>query len=324
MRPVSPNRRMLEVLVFGTACLVLHSCTSPEPFIGVKRPVDKGLNEGAFTQQRAVKACERKDLMDDFGRWFGTETLAGTLQPLASTTVEIKMSSLRNKVSAFINLRPTPPPGTKRGVLFHYGLDEHRNFRTAVTIVELIPRGTAYPGEYDYNENDGAFYVEDAADLWTEQQAYEWAPMRDRYFEYMRVDRDKNPATTTLWPLKLPSDSTSHDPAWYAMTWEDELEKMLDQNNPNSLLSKKVVISCIAEQDRYLAAGAPPYAVHYIMVHRRNGNYELITDRGATPVESQRYLGHGADIGTPCPPRCKKFFYATDKTEYDCDSHQYR
>ena len=219
-----------------------------------------------------------------FGYKVGT-----TLTPFSKAEVSVLWSDL---VKCMDSVTVVPPD--IRGLLIHYGYDNgSHEFKAGFSIVSMIYN--AATDEYDYDTTSPPFYVVNGTDQLKRAVRADWnATEKARYFQYVKVKR--NPANGTIYDLDKNIDAMA-----YALPWEGELLYLGSQNAARVNASTRLVVSCTAEKARY--SGSCWWRQH-TAVNLRTGGIDVLDEHNYAGFP---FRMKAADLGTPCPPRCKKF-----------------
>ncbi len=194
--------------------------------------------------------------------------------------------------------------GNLHGIAIYYGLvDDHLCF--GIRVLRFVPTGN--PPVYDYvpalDSAQGArpthllrnntFVAIGTAD---------WDALGNTYFVHMRVDRvgDGNFA-----PL-----DKRYDPKAIVLPWEDELLRLwIDNQAAIGSQSARILLSSIARYHTEEHETAPDGYRHGVSMHVQvmdaTGSWrDLLDDIDHSPADYQQ---KAADLGSMCPPRCKKY-----------------
>ncbi|QQR85587.1 MAG: hypothetical protein IPJ76_13345 [Flavobacteriales bacterium] len=239
----------------------------------------------------------------DFDSYFKSRPSAhDPMRSVLPAHVDVRWASLRQKVSAV-----TVVGNQKRGVRIHHGLStqgasagSHHRYMIAVEVVLLIP--TSSSRIWDVREVNGATYVVDMAGV-LQSIGATWNDTAT-YFNSMFVRRTNETAAVHE------QVSRGYDTRTYLFEWENRLELLMNHNNAAALTDNdKVRFASFAEPlERFTSNTPPPPAIEFDLRHHVcaidvNGTAENVDNEPI--VAAQPFRGKAADIGTPCPPRCK-------------------
>lgn len=268
-----------------------HPTTPPPP-----EPTQRHLL--FITKEHAVTATEMQGIRDGFANNFGYIDATGHFtSPLPERHVAIEWDSFRQ---AMDRLAPIPPD--IRGAMFHYGLLPNGVFTVSMTLLPMMYDSGS--GEYDFNVDDPSAI----------------------YFE-LRADSGKNylvrktPADRDAWVNAGPGkDYWDHvrrvpyhvgdmldancDAKAYTLPFDGELAYLFAHNQDAAGALREVVISCTGESDAIDTCPAI-YRHHISIVFRVDGQEQL----NNTVDPTFKFWRKGADLGSPCPPRCRKFMF---------------
>ncbi|MEZ4808575.1 MAG: hypothetical protein R2815_14020 [Flavobacteriales bacterium] len=243
------------------------------------------------TMRMSLLKSEWQALTDSFQTHFRLKSGA---KPITGTEVEILWSEIATKIPA--------PNGKLRGIVFHYGLDKE-NFRLGLSFVELTPDSIDY--EYPEVTSLRVYPVVGARlgsaisySSWKGQFLSAPLPATGRYFDAVEVRRTDDPVFTSL--------SFGNDPQAEMMPYELEVLRLHDENVQTPPQTMTLVVNCAAEVDTILDSYA-----HKLCLHMRSldPNSNTVTDLldDSPRVTGSEFKMHGADLGSLCPPLCKKY-----------------
>lgn len=234
-----------------------------------------------------VPETEWRALLDTFDQQFGS-MVGGVFTPFAVKEVTTSWRAFEDTV-----LRLNPGANQIRGVLFHYGFDAvNRHFKVGFSVVPM----TYFPAtqEYKYDTVGTAFYKINATGGIVRSKLHLWNNgEKARYFAHVKLKRVVGGSV---------GDLGGGDTESYMQAYEDEILRLGADNLAQITSQTKLVIACIAEDARD-SQGNCKFR-HHIALNLRNGAVNLVDD---TTYPGQRFRMKAADLGTPCPPRCKKF-----------------
>ena len=245
-----------------------------------------------LTPDPPVTAKIYKSVRDSFNLMFST-LKSGVQEPLDSIAVEILWSD----IDSICRKELVPAHNQVRGLVFHYGYDPaHRWFKLGISAVLMTYDSGA--GEYDYDTTATTFYEVDGHMRLQKGSRALWLAKEGKdYFDEVHHQRQGEGSWETV-------DVAQGDVGSYAMAYEAEIEDLGAHNSARIDPDTKLVVTCIAESSK--DARDTCHVRHHLMVHLRNGAINLMDDLTG---QIGRFKMRGADLGTPCPPRCKKFKY---------------
>lgn len=223
----------------------------------------------------------------------------GKLVDLRDTVQEIPWAEFRNYVKGF-----APSQGGQRGIVFHYGIRPYTDSLVlAFSLVDVTrdPSGATGHWVYDcpmggcpfYEIHRGGIIAKTPGDLVTWKSTY-----AKIYIARTRILRcDDLPRYDEFIPLF----DTESD----MFPWEAELE-FLHRQNP---AGKTLVISSMTEPQEALTDGIGYHYRHGLILHLLDeaGTPLLDHDQHIQAGITYFYKNRAANIGSMCPPRCKKW-----------------
>lgn len=241
-----------------------------------------------LTDKPEVRLPELQRVESDFNEWFHSDR-SGQFEPLSSTEVEVLWEDVDSICRNLIGTN-----GVIRGLVFHYGYDRaNRAFKVGLSRVPMTYN--AATADYDYDTTRRTFYTVDQTGRLIRSSLSAWNNGEKRdYFQFVHHQR----AGADRWN---PVNTSDDDAESYAMAYDMEIKLLGEHNRAHIKPDTKFVVSCIAEQARD-GEGSCQWR-HHLAVKLRNGNQDLVDDKPHGSLFEKR----AADLGTPCPPRCKKF-----------------
>ncbi|MEO8067594.1 MAG: hypothetical protein ABI599_07880 [Flavobacteriales bacterium] len=304
--------KALQASLCTAALFALHSCgpdappTKPPEHIGTDQTTDSAsfrsgiqtLREFA-TSNPNVKLCEFDSVRREFNRHFLVPALSGTAW--SSSEVAVRWGDVRTAATP-----PNAPSGIV-GLVFHYGISGSE-FRTGFSVVRLTGPRTNAAGEviYDYDTAKTKFYPIDTGRATTPGKLHVWNETYGQpYMAAVKVLR--HTGATQRLDLLRGSDTES-----YVIPWTGELTDLGSQNDaqPDDML----IISSIAGPDQRVGTYSSGYRHQLCCYLRKSGVAQL-----NSVVDPQRpFFMKAAELGTPCPPRCKEFVLPEAAAEFQC------
>jgi len=292
--PASPASLYLLLFVVISSC---GDSATPEAADHTFEPDTVGVKASiAGTERMSLLASEWKALTDSFQTHY---RLVGGA-PIGNTELEIPWSEIASNMPA--------RNGKERGVLFHYGLDKGE-FRLALSFVELtLEIGSST--HYDYPDHqtlrvhpvvNGKLEDRIPYAMWKKNFLYDPLPSTGHYFRTVEVRRTDGPNFEKV--------QLGKDPELELMPYEQEVLRLHDENDPKDTLYKlSIVVKCAAKHDDDLTSYA-----HNLCLHMRQravdpADTSVIDLLDESPrIEGAEFKMHGGDLGSLCPPLCKKY-----------------
>lgn len=214
---------------------------------------------------------------------FKIKNADNTYSEILAPSVSVPWSEFANKVEG------KSPASEPRAVLYHYGLGASDELVLGISVV-LLTR-TANPDVWEFDTTKADFYIVEAHKLKSHPRS-DWAPYHKRYFSRVHVER-----TAVAGDMHVPLVPAC-DHRYYGMPWEVEL-MWLGRHNPVPA-GTNVVFTHAATEYPGASHGACAGYQHVVCAH-----IEGALTNNPSP-EGEFYAQRGADLGTPCPPRCGK------------------
>lgn len=227
---------------------------------------------------------------DSFNIMFGANKGSG-VEEFDSIAVEIDWHDFD---SVFKNMQVTKDQ--IRGVIFYHGYDTaKRQYQVGICRAAM----TYNKDSLHYEADDcQAFYRVKADGTLATTTLADWQGKEGKaYFDHVKHRR----AGPGMWNLVKKADA---DVEAYTMPYEYVLREMGLHNVQRITPTTTLVITCFAESVKD-ASGKCFGVRHHLLAHLRNGHQALLDKLPHNNMFEMR----AADLGTPCPPRCKKFKY---------------
>lgn len=258
----------------------------------------EAIDQGFGTEDPPVPGYELDCIVADFPVYFSLAPNA--INPISPAYVDVNWKSLSETIDPI----GFPDPGYKRGVRIHYGLRSRGAGAYEISFaLEIVKLDFVVGDVWDITKLPNSFYAVVGGDLsrtdegtWTDD---------DLYFSNVHVRRSNQVAAGTFQKVVYGFDNRS-----YLFHWERQLKEM-KIDNPTLT---KIRLHCTAEPyDRIegdAASGADD--VEFDMRHNIAGvgynaaGVPLLNNIRSTSITD--YTLKAADVGSPCPPRCKKAY----------------
>lgn len=281
-----------------------------EPLLGADQiktyllDLDKDFGTAAkdLVQQHCVAVCrsEYAELTNRYIENFRIRDIDGYWE-IANPSVSFPWEQLRDKVY----YKAPVGFGTQKAIIAHYGLAADSSFRLGIEIVVLTPDAQ---GDWDIQQesdlNDRFYIIEDHEMRWM-QDKRDWDPYRERYRNIVYVNRA---ASGDILDALGNCDHLS-----YVMPWQQEVAFLELHNLPPKATTLprdiNVVFSNGAQLFTHLVNDGgsdciPTESLRQVSIIHLEG---LLNDDNHPHQAGRWYHRRGVDLGTPCPPRCKKY-----------------
>ncbi len=205
------------------------------------------------------------------------------------------MKVLKDKLIALVQ-GPGITSGSERGLKVHYGLKSITNgafeFTFGLQMVELKP--TPDPLVWDVIEHGPFHTVTGSGDVDGNTLLENWQDGKD----YWTKTEVKRLETGPFQHIQKDMDTDG-----FILQWDKGLAKMIAQNGD----ARYVRFYCIAEPNiQTNGHGEADYRHHLCAVSLDPSANDIL---GSVQQPTGVFTRSGVDLGTPCPPRCKKAFY---------------
>jgi hypothetical protein len=209
------------------------------------------------------------------------------------STIKVPWSVFRNKVMG------KSPIDKIRGLVFHYGLDGNGRIALGVNVVFMKAPFGGDPWTFD--ESTGSFYIIDD-DKMKDADLSDWDDYKKAYLTQVKVSRTGNGADF------IAMDNCDHKS--YFMPWDFEVFHLGDMNKPAAgtdvIFSIGAMMTTTANDGNGTAPAnlcTYPTRMRQTLIMHLDG----YLNNNALSANDPPLLGRGVDLGTPCPPRCKKW-----------------
>ncbi len=212
---------------------------------------------------------------------------------IAQPTMKVLKGKLTNLVEG-----PTVAGGSERGLKVHYGLKSSGGvfeFTFGLQMVELKP--TTDTLVWDVIEHGPFYTVSGSGDVDDDTLLGNWQDGKD-YWINTEVRRMETGAATSFRHIQKDMDTDG-----FILQWDRGLAKMIADNAGTEYIR----FYCIAEPNiQTIVHGEIDYRHHLCAVALDTAGDDIL-DRMQQSVGV--FTESGVDLGTPCPPRCKKAFF---------------
>lgn len=235
------------------------------------------------TQQPQVKQCEFNSVRTVFENQFKLPSTGG--DAWESSQVPVRWGDISAAAAT---------ASGNVAILFHYGV-EGRSLRLGFSVVQLVnPHVEQGETVYDYDTVGTRFYPIVDGRASSTGKLHLWrAQYGDAYMERVRVLRSSG-STQALELLR------GSDTECYLLPWTNELATLGAHNS--AAAGDMLVLSSISGPDQKVGGHESGYR-HHLAAHILKGNEHQLND----VVDAERpFHMKAAELGTPCPPRCKK------------------
>lgn len=266
-------------LALNETVVLAEEGARPEPTSGDELPAVYT----NVTQQPQVKQCEFDIVRSVFERQFILPTTGSDAWD--SSQVVVRWGDMSAAVAGATG---------NVAILFHYGV-EGQSLRLGFNVVQLVdPHQEHGETVYDHDTVGTRFYPIAGGRASTTGSLQQWrAQYAEAYMERVRVLRHSG-STQALELLR------GADTECYLLPWTDELATLGEHNSVSA--DDMLVLSSISGPDQRAGDYESGYR-HHLAAHILKGSTHQLNNE----VDPERpFHMKAAEMGTPCPPRCKK------------------